>query len=270
MTWGAVAGAAVGVVGSVLSSRSASRASGRAADTAVAGEQARLDYLKERERTPLAYRDQALQMLAQEFGLSPQGVGVGDDGRQITGYSTDSVANPAYRELQEQIEATRAPVQRAILSGRLKDTPEFLEEETPIYGDVIPAAGGSPILDRAKKSPIYDAIMATRGAGEESILRQGQFRGLGSRAKDISGFNQNLEEKALLTAYNQQLQGLGQFTGYQGFAPQIAQGMSNIGGIQSQGQLASAQAMQQGIGGAASSIGGALEAYFNRPQSGGI
>jgi len=279
MVWPMIAAAAVSAVGSAYSANRASSAARGAADTSSAAQMAQLDYLKEQERIPSYYRDQAMGMLAQEFGI-PQYMGnqEGYDpatGRQITGYEETRTRNPEYDQLAARIEGGSGR-DRLMLQQQLNRMPEFLDEKTPILGQIggpvkdMPQGGapqggmpqGMSMVDRAKNSPLYQALMATRGAGEEAIMRQGQLGSLGGRAKGISDYNRNLEEDALLKSYNQQLQGLGSFTGYQGFTPQIAQTMGNIGQTQAMGQLGAAQAQQAGIQGITGSIAGGLNSYY--------
>lgn len=68
------------------------------------------------------------------------------------------------------------------------------------------------MIDQARQSPLYSAIMGTQEAGEESIMRNaamtGGFRS-GNMKSNFMDFNQRLEEQALLQSYGMQLQGLG-------------------------------------------------------------
>ena len=102
--------------------------------------------------------------------------------------------------------------------------------------------------------------MSGQEAGEESILRNrsmtGGFRSGGTQS-NLYDYNVQLQNKALLESYNQQLQGLTGLAGLPSNANQIAsmtggigqtlgQGISTAGGIRGQGQIAGAQAQQAG------------------------
>lgn len=105
------------------------------------------------------------------------------------------------------------------------------------------------LIDQARMSPLYQAIMGQRQAGEEAILRnQAVTGGLRSGASigQLTDYGQQLENQALLQSYNQQLgqlQGLAQLPSN---VNQIAAQQSGIGQTLAQGQVAAAQARQQG------------------------
>lgn len=107
------------------------------------------------------------------------------------------------------------------------------------------------MIDQAKLSPLYQSIMGTGAAGEEALARRASMgtgaRGAGTVA-DITGFNQDLEQQALLESYNQQLGGLQGLAGIQSQAPQISQQFGQIGQTQAQGTIAGAQARQDAFG----------------------
>jgi len=116
------------------------------------------------------------------------------------------------------------------------------------------------LLQQAQASPLYDALLSTRGAGEEGIARYAAATGglrSGNTIEDLATFNQQLEQNALLQAFNQQqqradisrqenLSGLASLANLPSYAPQIAQGIGGIGQTLAQGQIAAAQAQQQG------------------------
>lgn len=98
-------------------------------------------------------------------------------------------------------------------------------------------------------SPIYQAIMGGREAGEESILRnQAATGGLrsGNTQEALYDYNTQLQNQAMLQAYQDQIGGLGGLAGLQSYAPQIASGTAGIGQTLAQGQVAAAQAKQAG------------------------
>jgi len=111
--------------------------------------------------------------------------------------------------------------------------------------------GGSQqqYIEQAMTSPLYQSLMGGREAGEEAILRSAGATG-GLRSGNVQGalydYNTQLQNQALLQAYNQQLQGLQGLAGLPSYAPQIAQGMAGLGQTQAQGVTAAAQAQQMG------------------------
>jgi hypothetical protein len=124
------------------------------------------------------------------------------------------------------------------------------------------------IIDRARQSPLYGAIMGGREAGEEAIMRQaGATGGLrsGNVQANLYDYNTQLENKALLQSYNQQIQGLGGLANLPSLAPQIAQGTAGIGQTLAQGEIGAAQTgqatQQQGIGNIMGIANLGLQAY---------
>ncbi|MFW0776268.1 MAG: hypothetical protein ACN2B6_00930 [Rickettsiales bacterium] len=261
MSWIATA---IAVGGSYLSSREAGKSAERAADTSADAQLQGLEYLKDSERLPMFYRDQALGLLAQEFGLSPY---VDDEAAlPVLGYSESKVRNPEYDRLARELEGKTGRARWSI-SRDLKNTPEFITEETPIYGEVTEGgAVGGGIADIARRSPLYDAIMSTREAGEESLARNlaatGGLRG-GRSISDLARYNTDLENRALLSSYQNVMGGLSSLAGQQGYAPQIAQQYSNIGETRAAGILGQSQATQDLYGGVAGAIGQGFKAYYD-------
>lgn len=116
-----------------------------------------------------------------------------------------------------------------------------------LYG--LPGGEGSQqqLIGQARQSPLYSAIMGGRKAGEESIMRQaGATGGLrsGNVQSALADYNTQLQNQALLEAYNQQLSGLTGLAQLPSNATQIASGISGIGETLAAGKLASGQAQQ--------------------------
>lgn len=257
MSWGAVAGAAVGVVGSYVSGRSAANSAESAAGVSADAQMAGLDYLKESEELPMFYRDQALQSLAAEYGLSPyttQG--------PVTGYEETQVLNPEWEATGGGLPG-KGPGTRNGASG----VPQYITERTAIHG--AESVQPESVTDKAMSSPLYQALMSQRSAGEESIMRNagatGRLRG-GANIGDLADYNTQLENQALLSSYQNIMGGLSSLAGAQGYAPQIANQYNSIGQTQAAGQVAGATAMQEAYGGIGSAIGSGVNAYFNRPE----
>ena len=137
-----------------------------------------------------------------------------------------------------------------------------------VYGVEGGEGNQQEIIDRALSSPLYGSIMGGKEAGEEAILRNASATGglrSGNVQANLYDYNVQLQNKALLEAYNQQMTGLQGLAGLPSMAPQIAQQTSAIGQTYAQGTTAAAQAQQQGIQGAVSNVMGVaglgLEAY---------
>jgi len=146
-----------------------------------------------------------------------------------------------------------------------------LERLGDIYGTERTPAGLMTQEERiaaAKESPLYGAIMGTQEAGEEAMLRSAGATGMlrsGNIQEALAESAQDLESRALLESYNEQLrqeqyeQQLGQYgeqmelagiqamMGAPSLAPQIAQQTTGIGKTLAQGQVAGAQAKAGGI-----------------------
>jgi len=106
------------------------------------------------------------------------------------------------------------------------------------------------MIDRAKESPIYNAIMGGKQAGEETILRQaGATGGLrsGNVQSALGEFGTGLQNQALLTAYEEQRQNLQGLANLPSGSQQIGQVTSNIGQMLGAGEIAAGQIQQQGL-----------------------
>lgn len=114
--------------------------------------------------------------------------------------------------------------------------------------------GQQTIIQNAMQSPLYGQIMGGKKAGEEAILRNASATG-GLRSGNVQGamydYNTQLENKALLDSYNQQISGLQGFANMNDPSAMIYDATTRIGQTYGQGQLAAvegdvaaAQAMQ--------------------------
>lgn len=104
-------------------------------------------------------------------------------------------------------------------------------------------------IERARNSPLYNAIMGSQQSGEEAILRNASMTGgfrSGNVQDNLYDYNTQLENRALLESYNQQQQQLQGLAGLPSLAPAIAQSTSGIGQTLAQGEIAAAQAQQTG------------------------
>jgi len=164
-------------------------------------------------------------------------------GKQAAGAAT-TAANTAAASEQASLD---------YLKEREAIPQQFREGALQTLGGLYGLEGGigepQDLIDRAKESPLYGGIMEGREAGEEGILRSASATG-GLRSGDTSynlyDYNVRLQNRALLESYNQQLMGLQGMAGLPSNTNQIAQGISNVGQIQGQGQVAAGQAIQTG------------------------
>ena len=130
---------------------------------------------------------------------------------------------------------------------------QFREGALKGLGGVYGLEGGTgsqqELIDKAISSPLYQGIMGGQEAGEESILRNASMTGgfrSGNTQSNLYDYNVQLQNKALLESYNQQLQGLTGLAGLPSNSNQIAQQTSQIGQTLGQGQIAAGQAQQVG------------------------
>lgn len=130
---------------------------------------------------------------------------------------------------------------------------QFREGALSTIGGLYGLEGGTGsqqgLIDQARESPLYSAILGGREAGEDAILRhQSATGGMRSGASQgaLTDYNMQLENRALLESYNQQVQGLSGLANIPSNSGQIAGMMSGIGQTEAQGIIAAAQAQQTG------------------------
>lgn len=161
-------------------------------------------------------------------------------------------------------DATQAPIDAANIQAQAqREALAYLKEREAIpqqfregaltkLGGIYGLEGGEgsqqDLIDQARQSPLYGAMMGGQRLGEETIMRKAGATG-GLRSGNVQGnmydYTTQLQNKALLDSYNQQLMGLGGLAGLPSNANNIASGMAGIGQTQAQGVIASAQAGQQ-------------------------
>jgi hypothetical protein len=132
--------------------------------------------------------------------------------------------------------------------------PQDIKEQalTGLQGMYLPEGGATTqdqMIAQAQASPLYQAIMGTRQAGEEGILRNLSATGglrSGNAKSALYRYNQQLENEALLTSYQDQMRGVQALAGVPTNESQIAGTMSSIGHTLAAGNTAEAQARQQG------------------------
>ncbi len=125
---------------------------------------------------------------------------------------------------------------------------ELREKALMTQGGALGLMGGEgaqqAFIDDVIKSPLYQNIMGGREAGEEAIMRHAGATG-GLRSGDVSTnlaqFNTQLQNKALLDSYNQQMSGLGMMAGLPGYSGQVGGTLGQIGQTVGLGQTAAQQ-----------------------------
>lgn len=195
--------------------------------------------------------DQILMAMNQTFRSQGDEMGTWDNiWGAVTGSGAADTATSAagtaasYQQQALNYLQSREAVPLEISSGAM-------QELGGLYG--LPGGTGDQgtFINQAKQSPLYQGILAGRGAGEDAIMRQAGMTG-GLRSGNVNqalyDYNTQLENKALMGAYGERLGGLQYLAGMQpGGAANIANAMSGIGGTLAEGQIAAGQAEQQGI-----------------------
>lgn len=126
--------------------------------------------------------------------------------------------------------------------------------------------GSGSITDRAMASPLYQAAVQQ---GENAVLRNASATGglrSGSASENLAQVNQN----ALIAAYNDQIAGLQGLSSLPSNANNIAGYMSGIGNTLGQGQITSAQTLAQGQISAADALANANNAAAGAMSQGQI
>lgn len=144
-------------------------------------------------------------------------------------------------------------------AGAQREALEYLKEQEAIpqqfregalgqLGGLFGLEGGDPnAMEQIQGNPIYQATMGMIPQQEEAILRnQSATGGLRTGGTEMMlAENQRMNQ---LSAIQNTMGGLQGLAGLPSYAPQIAGGMAGIGQTLAQGQVAGAQAQQQGIG----------------------
>ncbi len=127
---------------------------------------------------------------------------------------------------------------------------QYREQALKQLGGIF--GGGQEQLDfinSLQDNPLYQAILGTGKAGEDSVLRNqaatGGFRS-GDTQANLYQQGQQLQNKALLDTYNQQVSGIQGLAGLPSNVNQIASLTQGIGTTQAQGVVGAAAAKSQG------------------------
>ncbi|MCK4820147.1 tail fiber domain-containing protein [bacterium] len=222
-----------------------------AAEIAADSQRESLDYLKEKERIPSWYSDQALNQLAGFYGLNQAPTSASIDQPQF-------VVNPAYGDpldprgdepqrmdyFDPELGMDENAYNSALAlynSSRVFDPNAPAYIENPNYADpaTLPQVDGqAEFVAGVKQDPFYQSMLTQ---GEEAILRSSAATGglrSGTANEALAQSNQNV----LNQLTQQKLAGLREFTGATGYESGIASAISGIGSTTAQGLTAAAQA----------------------------
>ncbi len=133
---------------------------------------------------------------------------------------------------------------------------------TSLGGLYLGGEGGQEALANLQQSPIYGAVMSGLQNSEDAIMRNAAATGglrSGNVQNALSKNAQQLQNQALM----QSMGGLNQLAGLNTNTNQIANTMSGIGQTLGQGQVASGQALQTGLGMGLNTLGAVGQAFFS-------
>lgn len=128
--------------------------------------------------------------------------------------------------------------------------------------------GSADLMTTLEGSPLYRGIMSGLDAGEEAILRNASATGglrSGNVQTALADHATDLENRALMTAYQDRVGNMKTLAGMPSYAPQIAGATAGIGNTMASGITGAAQAKQDAQGLAMTAImdgiGKAAQAY---------
>ena len=125
---------------------------------------------------------------------------------------------------------------------------------------------GSTMVERAKASPLYAGLMEGGARGEDAIMRNASMTGglrSGNTSANLWDYNAELQNNALLTSYNDQVQGIRGLAQLPSNANAIGGSIGNVGSILGQGLAGAGQARADGQGQALSAGIAGLAAFFS-------
>jgi hypothetical protein len=114
-------------------------------------------------------------------------------------------------------------------------------------------------------------MIGNQAAGEEAILRGASATGglrSGNVQENLARYSTDLRNQALLTSYQDQLQGLRGLAGIPGQTENIAGVMGNIGQTQAAGIVAQGQIQQQQLQGISDIVGTGVGQYLEAKGAG--
>lgn len=190
----------------------------------------------------------------------------------------DSITGSSSKDASKDIKSAsrmQAAYQRdalEYLKEREKIPQSLREQALKMQAGALGLEGGTgsqqEIIDMAMASPLYEAIMSGQESSEEAILRNAAMTGglRSGNVQDALAENaEQLQNKALLTAYTDQQNQLRGLAGLPSNANVIAGATSGIGQTLAQGKIAATQAeldaTQAGFGNLAGLADIGMQAY---------
>ncbi len=176
--------------------------------------------------------------------------GIGDWAEQnlLGGNEADAAKRAAGQAAAAQQSALDYQMQQEALPTQFREG--ALTQLGGLYGLEGGEGNQQMMIDQAMASPLYDAIMGQKETGQRDIAKNASVTGIrgGNAATDLSDYAMQLENRALMDSYNQQLQGLQGMASLGNNTNQIAGSMSNLGAIQAAGTTGAAQARSNARG----------------------
>ena len=196
--------------------------------------------------------------------LIEDGIGLFTGSTAAAEATTDAAATAAAAEgekLEYLKETERVPqaLRDAGLTGLGTEYGMTFDNEGNLISD------GSTMVERAKGSELYAGLMEGGARGEEAIMRNASMTGglrSGNTSANLWDYNAELQNNALLTSYNDQVQGIRGLAQLPSNANAIGGAISNVGAILGQGQAGAGQAKADGQGEALA----ALASFFSDPR----
>ena len=170
--------------------------------------------------------------------LNPMKLFGGDDSASKAAIKASETTAEGYQEALDYLKEREAVPQAKREAA--------LEQLSTIYGlegDEAQAA----YFDKIKGSPIYEAMLSGREAGEEAIMRTEGSTGMlrsGNIKENLYDYNVNLENEAFLNTVGMETTGLGGLAQLPSLSQSIASLITGKAETLGQGQVAAAQAQQ--------------------------
>jgi len=133
--------------------------------------------------------------------------------------------------------------------------------EAGLYGLEGGKGSGEQFIEAARQDPLFAAIMQTRDAGEDAIMRNAAATGglrSGNVQSNLYQYNQQLEADALTQVYDRRLEGIRGLQDRDRFSTDIAGGLAQRGKALGGGRIDAADARASGIENAAISRAGGM------------
>ena len=169
------------------------------------------------------------------LGFVDKVIGTDFSGEKAGKQASEASAEGARIAAESQRESLDYLKEREALPQQFREG--ALQQLGGLYGLEGGTGSQQQFIDQAKASPMYEAMLRS---GDESALRNRSATG-GLRSGGAIADTQEAQDRALLTSYNQQLQGVQGLANLPSNTNQIAAGTAGIGQTLAQGVTAGAQ-----------------------------